>query len=275
MAKTPIPDVVLEAEQGLEAITAVSALAGETSSYGHFLIYGDSGSGKSTSAATWPKPMLVFMWDPHGKDIPYLKRGQPGPRLVDAYGTPYQEVLSTKSGETIIRIEHYIDLDPLKPQAYARFLRRLSDGGEFPEWRTVVLDSVTFMELMARKYAQYTLMPNSKEPRQWFASSTDTLEEVLMVRFGALPQNVVVLAHIDEDKDELNGVYLRNPMAPGRLRKRSPAGYSEVYRAYVRRDTNGEREYLWQTRSDNMYSATTQLDAPDPCVQHYTAIFGG
>ena len=42
----------------------------------HTIAYGDSGVGKSTFAATYPKPMLVFAWDPHGKDLPYQKGAQ-------------------------------------------------------------------------------------------------------------------------------------------------------------------------------------------------------
>ena len=240
----------------------------------HTLIYGDSGAGKSTGAATWPKPMLVFMFDPHGKETPYLKRGAVKASMAED-GTPIHEVFSERTGDLLVRIEHYIDTDPLKPGAYARFLQRLARSGEFPDWKSLVVDSVTFMELMARKYAQYHLMPNTKEPRQWYAISTETLEEVLLVRFGSLPQNVVVLAHVDEDRDESSGVFVRNPMFPGRLRKRSPAGYSEVYRAYVLRQPQGGREYLWQTRSDLQYNATTQIEATDPCPQGYANLWVG
>ena len=38
----------------------------------HCLVYGQPGTGKSTFAATFPKPMLVFMFDSFGKEMPYL-----------------------------------------------------------------------------------------------------------------------------------------------------------------------------------------------------------
>ena len=41
--------------------------------YLHILLYGYTGSGKSTFAATLPKPMLVIHTDALGKDVPYLK----------------------------------------------------------------------------------------------------------------------------------------------------------------------------------------------------------
>jgi len=202
----------------------------------HWILYGDSGSGKSTSAATWPGPKLVFAFDPWGKEMPYKKAlMEAGGSLTmqdDALGTPVEYVLDAQ-GALQVQIEHYIDTDARKPSAYSRFMQRMDQfAREWDDWRTgtVILDSVTFMELAARKWAQYVLNPTTKEPRQWFASSTDMLEEMLMIRFGSLPMRVVVIAHIDEDKDEVNGEIIRNPCAPGRLRKRSPAGYSELYR---------------------------------------------
>lgn len=48
----------------------------------HVLLYGDYGSGKSTFAATWPKPMLVLCFDPPGKDLPYLNWGRNNGAIV-------------------------------------------------------------------------------------------------------------------------------------------------------------------------------------------------
>lgn len=45
----------------------------------HILLYGDSGAGKSQFAASFPKPMLVFMWDGFDNAIPYLEQGEPSP----------------------------------------------------------------------------------------------------------------------------------------------------------------------------------------------------
>jgi hypothetical protein len=45
----------------------------------HCLIYGDSGAGKSLFASSFPKPMLVLMWDGYDNAVPYLEQGQAGP----------------------------------------------------------------------------------------------------------------------------------------------------------------------------------------------------
>lgn len=215
------------------------------------------------------------MWDPYGKDTPYLSRGDVKPS-VNPDGTRVHEVVSRKDGRLLFRLEYYLDKDALKPQAYQNFLNRLTTLElDMVGWglKTVILDSVTFMELMARKLSQYKLNPSSREPRQWFAFSTDTLEEILMIRFGSLPINVVALAHIDDQKVSSHGTNVFSIAAPGRLSRRGPGAYSEVYRAYVAMTPDGTREHLWQTRADSMYTASSQVGAPDPCPQDYSAIW--
>lgn len=241
----------------------------------HWLIYGDSGGGKTTGAATFPKPGLVFMFDPVGKDTPYLKKGDVE-ESKNPDGTRVKTVRSRKDGSLLFRIEYYLDADAQKPQAYSNFLNRLTTlESDITGMgiKTVILDSVTFMELMARKLSQYKLNPASREPRQWFGFSTDTLEEILMIRFGSLPINVVVLAHIDDSKVSSHGNNVFSIAAPGRLSRRGPGGFSEVYRAYVAMTPDGKKEHLWQTSADSLYTASSQVGAPDPCVPEYEMIW--
>lgn len=240
----------------------------------HYLFYGESGTGGSTGIATFPKPMLVFFFDPFGKDVPYLKRGAFSDVTLDERGTPVREVVSRKTGNLLIRMEYYLDADAQQAEAYQRFLSRLSRFGtdEYAQWATVTLDSVTFMELAARKMEQYVLNPRAKDPRQWYAGSKERLEEILMTRFGSLPMNVCVRAHVDIEKDELQGGIVRAPSAVGKLGRALPTGYSEVYRTFVR-TTSGQNEFWWQTQSDAQWGAQTHVGAPNPCAQEYRAIW--
>lgn len=242
---------------------------------GHWLIYGESGAGKSTSASTFPGPLLVFAFDPSDKLKPYLRLGTRVERHTDPLtgGVTAQVFSETAHMATI---EYYGDRDPLRPTAYAQFLDRLTelDHAGLMDVGTLILDSITFCELAARKWAQYTLNPNAKDPRQWYGASTEQLEELVMMRLASIHEcNVVVIAHVDEDKDELHGAYVRNPAFPGRLRKRVAAGFGEMYRAYARVGDGGVREYLWQTRMDNSWNASTQIDAPDPCAARWEALW--
>ena len=242
----------------------------------HWLIYGDSGAGKSTGATTFPKPALVLFFDPLGKDTPYRRRGVVN-EVKAPDGTLIHEVLSRKDGSLLFQIEHYLEADPQRPVMWPRFLQRmtrLEADIEANGFQTVILDSVTFMELTARKYSQYVLNPTSKEPRQWFGFSTDALEELLMIRFGSLNTNVVALAHIDDQKVSSQGINVFSIAAPGRISRRGPGAYSEVYRAYATiADASGNTEYLWQTHANMMYTASTQIGAPDGSPSEYAALW--
>jgi len=239
----------------------------------HWLLYGESGSGKSTSAATFPQPLLVLAFDPTDKLKPYLKLGTPSSLATDERGTETRDVFDD-AGTVICRVEYYIDRDPQDPDAYQRFLDRLGVSGWHDGYATIVLDSVTFCELAARKYAQYVLNPNVKDGRQWYAASTESLEELCMIRLAGLHTNVVVIAHVDEDRDEVMGYMVRNPAFPGRLRKRVASGFGEFYRAYTRLGDDGT-EYVWQTRGSQEWNAASQINAPDPCVPQYAALWRG
>ena len=174
-----------------------------------------------------------------------------------------------------IRVEHYHDLNPKNPTAYHRMLTRMDSFVE-ENWRTLVIDSTTFLELAARKWAQYGVDSSCRgcpDPRKFYGVSKDLLEEFLLLRVSGLRCNVVTCCHIDEEKDEVNEEMLRNPALPGKLSKRAPSAYGELYRAYVTRDESGQRVYLIQTRADNLYNASTQIEAPDPCHANYASLW--
>ena len=181
----------------------------------------------------------------------------------------------------MIRIEYFHDLDPETPVAYEKFTYRMAMfQHEYAQWQTVVVDSVTFMELAARKRHEKILSPMQKfakgtDTRQWFSGGTDDLEEMLIMRLGALPMNVVIVCHIDERRNEISGEILRGPFAPGRLSKRGLlcAAFQEQYHSFSYRDDGGRRQYVLQTSNDGQWAATSQINAPDPSYPDYRSLF--
>ena len=121
----------------------------------HTLIYGVPHAWKSTFAATYPKPMVVFMFDPIGKEFPYFKEGKAIKRVgQDQFGTQVTEVYDEKD-KMMIRVESYTDVDYENPTAADRFSHRIVQfRQEVQYWRTAVVDSVTFMELAFRLQAK-------------------------------------------------------------------------------------------------------------------------
>ena len=256
----------------------------------HTMLYADTGVGKSTFAATYPKPMLVFCFDPHGKDMPYRKAAN-GDILPDSgilsypinvaqgqINVPYRDV---QHPEGVARIEYYHDVDIENPSAINVFRYRLAMlHNEYANWQSVVTDSITFMELSARKWEEKVMNPMQKfakgtDTRQWFAGSTDTVEELVVMRYASLPMNVVICCHIDERRNERSGEILRGPFAPGRLSKRGElsAAFQEQYHLYTARNEQGEMVRYVQTINDGDWVATTQINAPNNCYPHYLSLW--
>lgn len=232
--------------------------------------YGDSGTMKSTFFAGFPKPMLVFMFDPWGKERPYLRRGRPGELYQDEHGTWITPVFHPKRDEVIITIEHYLDDDPYKPTAFDRYRRRMIAFQKTREWeqyKTIGWDSLTYMEMARRKWDEFMLNPTSargakQDGRQWYGASAAAIEDEIARRATMLKCNTFVTAHISDDKIDSAGKAIFTPSAPGKLTRKLPAGFIEVYRFFAK-GVAAERSLHIQTQPDANFTANTQIPAPD------------
>jgi hypothetical protein len=241
----------------------------------HVLDYGDAGGKKSTFASSFPKPMHVLHFDAHGKDRPYLRRGTPSDVGVDDLGVEYRLVYSKRDPErVIIRVSYFIDPDPTNPSAYSNFLKTMARlHHEFAEYKTYVIDSLTFFEFAARNHDQYRAT-KSKDGRKAYGASKDAVEQICFGRLASMmDHNVVVIAHIDEEKDDVHGTMIRNPAAPGKLSKRLPAGFPELYHSFVGVDAQGNPGWWLQTQADRLFNAASQIPAPNPCEPEYEALW--
>jgi len=254
----------------------------------HALVYGETGSGKSTFAATFPKPMLVLCFDPMGKHLPYVKKGKAGAlssyNIGEKVVIPYMDI---EREDGIIRVEFFHDFDIDNPTSFSNYRTRMGIfQAEMADYKTLVTDSVTFMELSARKLDEKVLNPvppgvsryakgSGVDSRQWYGASTDALEEMLCIRYAGMPINVVVLCHTNKKKEMTGGEFTQGPFAPGRLYDRSllPASYQEQYRCYTIKNDKGEREHYVQTQNRDGFIATTQIDAHDPSFPNYNSLW--
>lgn len=256
----------------------------------HCMAYSETGVGKSTFAATFPKNMLVFMFDSVGKDLPYQKdqTGRIIPSEVKQYpimgqngqiNIRYRDV---QHPDGIVRIEyfnHFEDVD--NPDVIQEFRYRLAGlHHEYDTWQTIVTDSVSSMELAARKWEEKVMNPQDKfqkgtDTRQWFSGSTDTLEEFLVMRYAGLPMNVVILCHVEDKGILRSGELLRGPSAPGRLSKKGglAKAYQEQYFLFPARDERGQVARYLQTQNDGTWAAGTQINAPDMSYPHYLSLW--
>lgn len=227
-----------------------------------------------------------------------LKRGEFGPMQVMQVGqgvdgqglfVPFREIIHPDGP---VRVEYYQEEDSTNPTAYRKFLARMAgfnaDREQFG-WQTVVFDSVTSAELKSRKYAERVLNPvphgktkatlskgDGVNPMQWYGASTDFMEEMLCERLaGMMGINVVIICHINNKTNAVNGEILRLPNAPGRLADRAllPTQIQEIYHCYRMSDGQGRRIPVLGTENNGQLAACSQICPPHPCHPSYEALW--
>lgn len=195
--------------------------------YIHALIYGPSGGGKSTMAATFPKPMIVLGFDRRGMFDPYTTLPNGTPRGIEmnevegAFGQGVVQVLSKKNpGKLLVQVEFFeedvVERDEptdseeklagrtpfggIMPRAYRQYLsrspslfREIKEG----KWATVVVDSLSGMKDAAYTMHRFDLNKTSLDDRRWDKLTTDDLAQALCARLTTAKTNLVVLAHVD------------------------------------------------------------------------------
>lgn len=238
----------------------------------HILIYGEPHLGKTTFACSLPAPNLIFLFDPVGKDTPYLNI--PNTTVQDVqpnqWLTPIRQVVDAQ-GNLLYQLEYYHEADPQRPTAYKRFLMRIVRlAEEFNYWRTVTLDSLTYMEICARLNERYVLNPNAKDGRQWYSGVRETVEETIMVRFGGFPINVCIICHEKIYEDEASKQVIRGVNSVGKLSNTLSVGFSELYRIKI--DIATQKRML-QTQPDFQWKASSCIHAPNPCEPNFEALW--
>jgi hypothetical protein len=211
------------------------------------LIYGNSGDGKTCLAAQFPTPMEV--WDFDGK-----------------FNSAIRYLREINKGESLTQIElHQFGQLPLKERipAWEARLKSIDDlqAARKPlPFKTLVLDSITTLShhlledyIYRSQLGIKRALPgiNALQDYQLY----DKHMTRILVGILALPCNVVVLGHLDSDKDESTGVITKKPLAAGQqLSKKLPVWFEEVYVSMVKPD--GKR--ILMTKPQGGYIARTQ-----------------
>lgn len=252
----------------------------------HVLLYGRTGARKSSMAATFPTPRLVLAFDPSDKMTPYRKAGETVVPYTDEFYTalkrhPQDEAglrvdhVLDANGELLTRIEYYDDPDPEFPSSYARYIQRSNWLARETGWGTTILDSITSMQEAYFRHQMYTMNPDYKDPRLWYGHMKTEMVNQLKARFAHLASNTVVIGHIDKGKDEFTTGILHGVSAVGTLSGDLPTAFGETYLAHIIPDKVRPDQSIGmlQTRINNLFFAASQVDAPDPCVMDYQALW--
>jgi len=203
------------------------------------MVYGKSGTGKTTFATTFPKPYIFDfdngMLSQRGKDIPY-----------DVYGK----------------------------EDWLKFESKLSEFEKDCPFETLVIDSVTTME----EYLLDHLIELTRKPRptqlEWGQLVLDLAD--VFLRINKFKVNVLVVAHEEMVQDGLTGEVITRPLIYGKkLPVQLPLFFDEIYRAQTSRDDKGKSVYQILTTADTRYIAKSRLACLEPVeVPDYKVIIG-
>jgi len=204
------------------------------------LIYGASGTGKTTVAATMPSPGFVDtdkgMLSLKGKDIPYFDISQDVP------------------------VMRWLNIN-----------KAVDTFAKDPTIKTIVLDSLTTASECAMTSVQVTNKTFGKAPTlQDWGHQIAKLKE-LIFKLIALPKHIIVIAHEKYDKDELSGRVWCGPLVTGKLAQQLGIYFDEMYRAEV---TAGKiQEFKLLMRATSVYTAKSRLAGKNHNGNYYPANF--
>lgn len=183
------------------------------------LLYGETGAGKSTAAATAPGPILWINAEGPGA-IAYPRK------IAAARGTQIFEarVIRGVSPRSMLKqvIEH------------------VRDDKEDPKVQTVVVDTVAKVrDALIRDM----VVPGAKNTIQQFGEVAKVLEEFVGY-MRDLPVNLVLICH--EEISDVDGERIVQPLIGGTLSQKIPADMDVVAYCGVHKDDNNEIQYLGQ-----------------------------
>jgi hypothetical protein len=199
-------------------------------------IYGKSGTGKTRSLRTAPKPLGVIDVD--------------------------KGMLTNRGIEGIEYIEIDYDSDKPRPEAWDKIKEGVQLFAKREDIKTIALDSVTTISdaclkkvLMINKHqSQQATLPDYMLQIKW-------LEDLFTTAIGS-GKHLIVTAHEEFEKNEFTGQLWCLPMIVGKLASKLPIWFDEVYHTQVTKDSQTkEFKYEWLTRSDIMYTCKSRLAA--------------
>jgi len=210
------------------------------------MIYGSSGSGKTVAAVTFPKPLHVCDFDGKVKSAAAYWLDKE-PAMIE--GVTFENYRQSEDRRVIAEFNTWL-----------RTMREFSEE-DFP-YKTIVVDSLTTLaEALLREIIRENPQTNRTFPdvpamQDYLVNKTRFTQ--IITNILALPCNVVVVAHVSLDKDEVTGEMMKSPLLSGKLASIIPVLFDELYHAYTLKKDD-RLLYVAQTRPDNGYIARTQI----------------
>lgn len=214
-----------------------------------FLIYGDTGTGKTRSLITAPGRVLLDSFDPEGTKT--IKN------YIATKEFPDRKIIADTRWETE---------DPFNPAVYLKWAAeydRRKKTGFFNHFRggTYALDSGTTWTsaIMGRELKRAGRTGGPPQQNDYLPVMQIT-ENIIKDMAANLPCTLIFICHEDVSKDEATGKMRIAPLLIGKSQMRIPLLFSEIYAAQSKETAKGT-EYSFLTRNTGMYKARTRIGA--------------
>jgi len=217
------------------------------------LVLGDYGTGKSYFASTFPEPIFLFDFDKG-------RIGYAGKRVY----VPDYMIQETPPNQIFSQMEKDLDL----------LIKQEHPEGEF---KTIVLDSLTTMmkEAMNMALQKKPLPPDSPPVWNVHYPLVKVYVDRILDRMRRLNQNLVVIGHIEYQRNDITGEIIASPSITGNLKTYIPAIFDEVYFSDVIQ-TRDKKEYVLLTSPSGFKKARSRLSSvvklPDRIPNTFEAI---
>jgi len=200
------------------------------------IVYGGIGTGKTSLLKTCRKPLHVDSFDPGGT------------KVLDGVEEIYKDT----------RFEVENPSKPSMAKLWDEEYSRRKKMGYFDSLGTYVIDSMTTWAQCIMYEVMKKAGRSGGQPFQndWLPQMT--IIENALRDFVSLPCDCILIGHDDSDKDEATGRMFVGLMITGKLKRRVPLLFDEIYCAQTK-ETSAGIQYQLLTRATGMYQARTRL----------------
>lgn len=247
---------------------------------------------------TYPKPLLVFMFDEEGlsvipsrgvvpppsyisidsvwEDIKFVRPEDiPGMLLTPAEQLPRITAVDFCDTQEKVLTSSVAPIANRGPfDRFATMLNTLAThsfkGNPLP-WKTVVLDPLTRFNDIVFAFVAACASDLMKDNRLSYPLVSAKIQQFVGV-FTSLKAHVVCIMHVQSDKDEKLGNILETPMFYGSYRQKISSQFTSFFYACI----EGGKPVV-HTRNYNYargVGATFPAGLPDPCAADFKSIYG-
>lgn len=202
------------------------------------LLLGSAGSGKTWSAQTAVKPVLIHSFDPGGPRglKPWIEKGE-------------------------IFVEDFSLKDPSNPNEWNNWCRRLVEleqSGVFNTIGTFMIDSLTTWVEAGMAELSRTRWTKPNEIQDYNVMNLMIKHRVKQI--NSLPCNTIFTAHIEREVEQATGKVDVTVATYKSMKPYIPTLFDEIYIAEVSMGKNGPK-WMFRTKPDGIYKCRTRIGA--------------